>query len=152
MLNSMIHAALTVEELLAKKGQEIWSISSRATVYEALEKMAEKDVGVLVVIDDGRLVGIFSERDYARKVILKGKASKDTSVGELMTTTIFSVTPENTLRESLTLMTARQIRHLPVLKQGQLVGVITLGDVVRMIISKQENAINLLEEYVSGSA
>ncbi len=148
MLKSMIDSILTVEELLRTKGHEIWSISPQATVYRALEMMADKGVGALLVIDNEKVVGIFSERDYARKVILKGKASKETAVSELMTQTVFYVTPKNTLQESMALMTAKQIRHLPVLDNGRLVGIVTLGDVVKKIIAEQEHTINLLEEYV----
>lgn len=140
----------TVKELLKTKGREIWSIEPRASVYKALEIMAEKDVGALIVLDSGRLVGIFSERDYARKVILKGKASKDTTVSELMTKTVFYVSPENTLEECMAMMTSKQIRHLPVLDNDRLVGIVTLGDVVKRIISEQEFTIHELEKYVKG--
>lgn len=150
MLSSMIKSALTIGELLKTKGHETWSISPHASAYKALEIMSEKEVGALLVVDDDALVGIFSERDYARKVILKGKASKDTAVSELMTTAVFYVTPSNTLQESMALMTTKQIRHLPVLENGRLVGLVTLGDVVKKIISEQENVIQLLEEYVIG--
>jgi len=138
----------TVGELLKTKGREIWSISPHASVYRALEIMAEKDVGALLVIEDGRLAGIFTERDYARKVILKGRTSKDTTVSELMTRALFCVGPENTMEDCMALMTSRQIRHLPVLENGRLVGIITLGDVVKKIISEQEFTIHQLESYV----
>ena len=104
----------------------------------------------LAVRDKGRLVGIFSERDYARKVILKGKSSKETSVGELMTREVFYINPQDTLQECMALMTAKHIRHLPVLKNDQLVGVVTLGDVVKQIISDQKFVIRELEKYISG--
>jgi CBS domain-containing protein len=138
----------TVGELLKSKGREIWSISPLATVFQALELMAEKDVGALLVVQNDKLVGIFSERDYARKVILKGKASKDTTVSELMTQTVFYVSPENTFEDCMALMTSKQIRHLPVLDNGRLVGIVTLGDVVKRIISEQEFKIHELEKYV----
>lgn len=140
----------TVNEVLKNKGREIWTISPAATVFEALELMAQKDVGALPVVQNSKLVGIFSERDYARKVILKGKASKDTAVSELMTQTVFYVSPENTLDECMALMTSKQIRHLPVLDHDRLVGVITLGDVVKRIISEHEFTIQELEKYVKG--
>ena len=140
----------TVNEVLKNKGREIWTISPLATVFQALELMAQKDVGALPVVQNGKLVGIFSERDYARKVILKGKASKDTAVSELMTQTVFYVSPENTLDECMALMTSKQIRHLPVLNHDRLTGVITLGDVVKRIISEQEFTIQELEKYVKG--
>lgn len=141
----------TVIEVLKNKGREIWTISPLATVFQALELMAQKDVGALPVVQNGKLVGIFSERDYARKVILKGKASKDTAVSELMTQTVFYVSPENTLDECMALMTSKQIRHLPVLDHDRLTGVITLGDVVKRIISEQEFTIQELEKYVKGA-
>jgi CBS domain-containing protein len=140
----------TVNEVLKNKGREIWTISPLATVFQALELMAQKDVGALPVVRNGKLVGIFSERDYARKVILKGKASKDTAVSELMTQTVFYVSPENTLDDCMALMTSKQIRHLPVLNHDRLTGVITLGDVVKRIISEQEFTIQELEKYVKG--
>lgn len=140
----------TVNEVLKNKGREIWTVSPLATVFQALELMAQKDVGALPVVQNGKLVGIFSERDYARKVILKGRASKDTTVSELMTQTVFYVCPENTLEDCMALMTSKQIRHLPVLDHDRLAGIITLGDVVKRIISEQEFTIKELEKYVKG--
>jgi CBS domain-containing protein len=140
----------TVNEVLKSKGREIWSISPLATVFQALELMAEKDVGALPVVRNGALIGIFSERDYARKVILKGRASKDTTVSELMTQTVFFVNPDTTVHECMALMTSKQIRHLPVLDRDRLIGIITLGDVVKRIISEQEFTIQELEKYVKG--
>ena len=140
----------TVGELLKNKGREIWSISPLATVFQALELMAQKEVGALLVVANDKLIGIFSERDYARKVILKGRASKDTAVNELMTQTVFYVSPENTLEDCMTLMTSKQIRHLPVLENGRLAGIVTLGDVVKRIMSDQEFRIHELEKYVIG--
>ncbi len=139
-----------IDQLLAAKGKDIWSIAPQAAAFEALQIMAKKDVGVLLVIDKGRLVGIFSERDYARKVILKGKSSKETSVGELMTREVFYINPQDTLPECMALMTAKHIRHMPVLENDQLVGVVTLGDVVKQIISDQKFVIHELEKYISG--
>lgn len=141
----------TIEQLLESKGKDIWSIAPHATVFEALQIMAEKDVGVLLVIDDGEVVGIFSERDYARKVILKGKSSKDTSVGDLMTKEVFYIKSQNTLQECMALMTAKHIRHIPVFENNQLIGVVTLGDVVKQIISDQEFTIRELGKYITGS-
>ena len=140
----------TVEQLLQVKGSDIWSIAPQATTYNALQIMAEKNVGALLVIEKERLVGIFSERDYARKVILKDKSSKSTSVGELMTREVFYIDADSTLEESLALMTAKRIRHLPVLKNSQLIGIVTLGDVVKQIISDQQFAIRELEKYITG--
>jgi len=141
---------ITIKELLKKKSGDIWSISPQASVYQALELMAQKEVGALLVMENDKLVGIFSERDYARKIILKGKASKETAVGELMTKNVYYVTPDNTLEEAMALMTSKQIRHLPIMNQGKLSGIVTLGDVVKKIISEQKLTIDELENYVTG--
>jgi CBS domain-containing protein len=140
----------TVEQLLQVKGTDIWSIEPLTTAYNALEIMAEKNVGALLVMEKEKVVGIFSERDYARKVILKDKSSKNTSVGELMTREVFYIDAKSTLEESMALMTAKRIRHLPVLKSNRLIGIVTLGDVVRQIISDQQFAIRELEKYITG--
>ena len=139
-----------IDTLLKDKGKDIWSIGPQETAFRALETMAQRNVGALLVIDKGKLVGIFSERDYARKVILKGKSSKDTTVGELMTPDVFYASPENTLQETMALMTAKHIRHMPVLKDDRLIGMVTLGDVVKQIISEQKFTIKELEKYISG--
>jgi len=138
----------TIGQLLESKGYDIWSIAPQAPAYEALQIMSMKDVGALLVIDEGKLVGIFSERDYARKVILKGKSSKDTSVGELMTDVVFSIDPQDTIQDCMALMTTKHIRHLPVIKNERLIGIVTIGDVVNHIISSQELTIQQLERYV----
>jgi CBS domain-containing protein len=140
----------TIGQLLQTKGSQIWSIEPQATAYRALKIMAEKNVGALLVMDRGHLVGIFSERDYARKVILKGKSSKDTSVSELMTPEVFYMDTDATLEECMALMTAKHIRHLPVLENKQLVGIVTLGDVVKQIIVEQKFTIGELEKYITG--
>ena len=140
----------TVEKLLQVKGTDIWSIEPLTTTYNALEIMAEKNVGALLVMEKEKVVGIFSERDYARKVILKDKSSKNTSIGELMTREVFYIDAKSTLEESMALMTAKRIRHLPVLKNNRLIGIVTLGDVVRQIISDQQFAIRELEKYITG--
>jgi CBS domain-containing protein len=141
----------TVEQLLQVKGTDIWSIEPLTTAYNALQIMDEKNVGALLVMEKEKLVGIFSERDYARKVILKDKSSKNTSVGELMTREVFYIDAKSTLEESMALMTAKRIRHLPVLKNNRLIGIVTLGDVVRQIISDQQFAIRELEKYITGT-
>ncbi|HUO76917.1 MAG TPA: CBS domain-containing protein [Thermodesulfovibrionales bacterium] len=141
---------ISIKELLKKKSGDIWSISPEASVYQALELMAQKDVGALLVIENDKLLGIFSERDYARKVILKGKASKETAVGELMTRSVYYVTPDNTLEEAMALMTSKHIRHLPIMNHGKLVSIVTLGDVVKRIISEQKLTIDELENYLTG--
>ena len=140
----------TIEQLLQVKGNDIWSIVPQATAYNALQIMAEKNVGALLVIEKEKMVGIFSERDYARKVILKDRSSKNTSVGELMTQKVFYIDADSTLKECMALMTAKRVRHLPVLKNNELIGIVTLGDVVKQIISDQQFAIRELEKYITG--
>jgi len=140
---------ITVRELLKIKGEDIWSIPPQASIYEALQIMADKNVGALLVVEEARLVGIFSERDYARKVILKGKSSKETPVGELMTQQVFSIHPNNSLEDCLKLMTDKHIRHLPVLENDRLIGILTIGDVVKHIISEQKSTIQSLEDYIT---
>jgi len=140
----------TVRQLLRTKGNEIWSVAPQATVYEALQVMSEKDVGALLVLDKGNLVGIFSERDYARKLILKGRFSKDTTVTELMTHEVLYVEPQSTIEDCMALMTAKRIRHLPVLEKERLIGIVTIGDVVKQIISDQEFTIQQLGTYITG--
>ncbi|MHC4170517.1 MAG: CBS domain-containing protein, partial [Planctomycetota bacterium] len=121
-----------------------------ATVYEALQIMSEKDVGALLVVDKENLVGIFSERDYARKVILKERSSKDTTVGELMTREVLYIEPQSTVEDCMALMTAKRVRHLPVLENERLIGIVTIGDVVKQVISDQEFTIQQLERYIKG--
>ncbi len=142
---------LTVKDVLKKKGNDIWSIGSGETVYKALELMAEKNIGALLVIDNGHVVGIFSERDYARKVILKGKSSRETSVGELMTKDVYSITSDKSVEECLALMTAAHCRHMPVYENNQLAGLVTIGNVVNTIIAQQKTTISDLENYITGS-
>ena len=141
---------ITVRQLLQAKGNHIWSITSEASVYEALKMLAEKDVGSLLVIDSGNLVGIISERDYARKVVLKGKTSMDTPVRVIMTSEVITVGIDQTIEDCMALITDKRIRHLPVIDGGQLVGVISIGDVVKSIISQQEFVIEQLENYITG--
>jgi CBS domain-containing protein len=136
--------------VLKAKGGDVWSVGPETTVLEALEKMADKDIGALVVLDGDRLVGIVSERDYARKVILHGKRSSETQVREVMSPNVVTVTPEQSLQDCMALMTARRCRHLPVLDGKRLAGVISIGDVVKAIISDQAFMISQLENYISG--
>ena len=138
-----------VAEILKAKGRDVWTVSSDSTVYDALQEMADKNVGALLVVEDDKLVGVFSERDYARKVILHGKASKDTLVKEIMSTEMFWVRPDETVAGCMELMTNKRIRHLPVLDEGRLVGVISIGDVVKAVISEKEFAIQQLEQYIT---
>ncbi len=138
----------TIRKILSEKGSDIWSTKPGATVYDALQVMADKDVGALPVIDNGKLVGIFSERDYARKVILLGKSSKKTYVKEIMTPHVFYATPDMTNEQGLALMSAKRIRHLPVMEDEKMVGMVSIGDLVRSIISEQKEMINQLEQYI----
>lgn len=136
----------TIRELLQAKGHAIWSIGPDATVYEALELMAQKDVGALLVMDSGKLVGILSERDYARKVVLKGRFSKETPVREIMTEKVSFACPEDSIEECLALMTEMRLRHLPIFEGDRLIGVISIGDVGKAIIAEQKLAIEQLTE------
>ena len=140
----------TVTDLLHTKGSAVWSIGPAATVYEALEQMDAKDVGALLVLDQGEVVGIFSERDYARKVVLQGRTSRETPVGDVMTRRVVYVRPDQSLDDCMALMTSKRIRHLPVMDAGQLAGLISIGDVVKSIISDQEFMIEQLEKYITG--
>jgi len=145
-----MHVRRTVRQLLQDKGYAIWSVDPDATVFEALEIMADKDVGSLVVIEGGRVVGIFSERDYARKVILHGHASRDLKVRAIMTEKVVTVGPDQTLADCMHLMTDRRVRHLPVLEDGHQIGVISIGDVVKAVMSEQEFLIDQLQSYIGG--
>ena len=141
----------TVRLLLRSKGNDVLSVAPATTVFEALRLMAEKNVGAVLVLEGERLVGIFSERDYARKVILKGKSSKETLVREIMSSHVLYVRPEQTTEDCMALMTGKRVRHLPVLDEEQrVVGVISIGDVVKDIISEQEFMIEQLQNYITG--
>lgn len=140
----------TVKELLKAKGYDIWAVAPEASVYDALKLMADKNTGAVLVIEDDCLVGILSERDYARKVIFKGKLPEDTPVWEIMTEKVLCVRPDQTVEECMALMTNKRVRHLPVLEGDQLIGVISIGDVVKAIISEREFMIGQLENYIMG--
>lgn len=141
----------TVNELLEQKGSNIFTININETVYDGLVMMSKKDVGALVVVDDdGKLAGIFSERDYARKIVLMGKTSKETKVGDMMSQEISVVKPENTIQECLSLMTKKKVRHLPVIQDAKLIGIVSIGDAVNRVISDQEETIHNLEDYIYG--
>jgi len=138
----------TVKQLVDEKPNKLLSITPSMSVFEALQKMAEFDVGALVILDEGRLVGIFSERDYARKLILYGKSSKETRVEEIMTTRVVCIGPDRSAEECMALMTDKRVRHLPVLEDKKVVAVISIGDVVREMIEDQKHTIEQLEQYI----
>ena len=140
-----------VVELLEKKGNDIWSVSPDTPVYKALQLMSDKNCGAVMVLDQDRLVGVLSERDYARKVTLKGRSSKNTPVEEIMSPDVVCIQPTQTIDDCMVLMTAQRIRHLPVVEEeGTLVGLISIGDVVKEVISEQEFVIHQLENYITG--
>ena len=139
-----------VRDILEHKGRNVWSIEPDASVFDALKLMAEKDIGALVVLDGGNLVGIISERDYARKIVLLGRASPTTQVKEIMTTDVVCVDPERNVDECMALVTERRVRHLPVLENGKLIGLISIGDLVKSIITEQQFIIEQLERYITG--
>ncbi len=140
----------TVRTILNVKGSLIWSLPPEATVYEAIALMAEKGIGALLVVSKDKLAGVLSERDYARKVILKGKSSRETRLEEIMTSPVITVTPEHTVDECMRIMTHYRIRHLPVVDDNRLAGVISIGDLVNSIISAQAATIDQLHNYIAG--
>jgi CBS domain-containing protein len=137
--------------VLSQKGQAIWSISPEASVFDAIESMSERHVGALVVLSAGQLIGIITERDYARKVILKGRQSRETKVREIMSAPVLYVTPEQTIGDCMHLMTSRQIRHLPVLEGDSVAGIVSIGDIVNWLVTAQDDTIRHLHNYISGS-
>lgn len=141
---------VTVEALLNAKGRTVWSVTPTATVFEAVQRMAEHNVGSLLVMEGVRLVGIISERDYARKIVLHGRNSRTTPVGEILTPAVHHVSPRSTVGECMALMTDKRIRHLPVLDQGAVVGVISIGDLVNWIMRAQAATIDQLQSYIAG--
>ena len=140
-----------IASILKNKGREIWSVAPDATVYEAIALMAEKRVGAVLVISHGTLVGIVSERDYARKVILQGRSSKETQAQQIMTSTLVTVTSDDTVDECMRIMTQHRIRHLPVLDDGHLTGIVSIGDLVSAVISDQAHTIRQLHTYIGSS-
>jgi CBS domain-containing protein len=140
----------TVAEILKKKGSDVWSVSPDTTVYHAIELMAAKQVGALLVVESDKLTGLVSERDYARKIILMGRSSKDTHVREIMTVPVITVLRQHTVDDCMRLMTENRVRHLPVLENDRLAGIVSIGDVVNWIMSAQDHTIQQLENYVSG--
>ncbi len=142
----------TVSQILERKGSEVWTISTDTLVYRALQLMQEKGVGATVVLDEGgNVAGIISERDYARKVILEGKSSKETFTRDIMTKDLYVVSSSTTVDECISLMTEKRIRHLPVLDKGKLVGLVSIGDVVKAIVREQRIEIDYLNKYIMGT-
>ncbi len=142
---------ITVRHILEAKGGQIWSVAPDTTVYDALKLMAEKNLGAVLVQKGDKLLGIFSERDYARKIILKGKSSRESTVEEIMTPDVVTVKTNNSIEECMGLMTNNRIRHLPVVEDAKVVGVVSIGDIVKAIISEQEYTIKQLESYITGT-
>ncbi|MBI1897717.1 MAG: CBS domain-containing protein [Acidobacteria bacterium] len=140
-----------VRTILDRKGRDLWSLPPDASVFDAIRLMSDKQVGALLVIEQGRLTGVVSERDYARKVILQGRSSKDTAVREIMSTGVISVAPDETIDECMRIMTAQHVRHLPVIEEGKVVGILSIGDLVKWIISAQEETIAQLHHYIAGA-
>ncbi len=140
-----------IGSLLGKKGAQVWSLPPTASVYDAIAMMAEKQVGALPVIDGETLLGIVSERDYARKVILKGKSAKDTAVTEIMNSPVVTITPSHTVEECMRLVTEKRFRHLPVVENSRIVGMVSIGDLVKWTITAQQEAISHLEAYIGGT-
>ncbi len=138
-----------VKAILKVKGHTVFSVAPTIMVYQAIELMCEKNIGALLIEEDGSPVGIFTERDYARKLILQGKSSKDTPLSELMTRNVISITPDNTVEECLHLMSDKRIRHLPVIENNKIVGMISIGDLVKYIIEEQKSIIEHLEHYIT---
>jgi CBS domain-containing protein len=140
----------TIDSILTQKGTRIWSIAPEATVFDAISLMAHKNIGALLVMKDDKLVGIISERDYTRKIALKGKSSKLTAVGEIISSPVISVGPSSTVEECMRLMTDNRVRHLPVVEGEKVIGVVSIGDLVNWTISAQSDALNQMEDYITG--
>ncbi len=140
----------SISQILKAKGDKVWSIAPQETAHKALQLMSDKDLGALVVIDKGNVVGIFTERDYARKKILKGKSSRNTAVSELMTKEVRYVNPGTSVEDCMALMTDKCVRHMPVMEKKKLVGVVTMGDVVKQLIEDQKSKIQELKRYIHG--
>jgi CBS domain-containing protein len=139
-----------IKDVLRDKGRDVWTIDVEASVLDALKLMADKEIGALVVTEGGRITGVMSERDYARKVVLRGKTSKDTPVREIMTRKVLYVKPEQTVEECMALMTEKHVRHMPVLDGDQVIGLVSIGDIVKSVISEQQFLIGHLENYIRG--
>jgi len=140
----------SIKQVLDAKGREVWSVAPGQSVYEAMKIMAEKEVGALLVLEDGKPIGLISERDYARKVILMGRSSKDATVGQIMEPRPLCVRPGQTVEEGMALMTEKRVRHLPVIENGRVEGIVSIGDMVKAVIDQQQFIIEQLENYISG--
>jgi len=139
----------SVKQILQGKGHDVWSIGPEASVYDAIELMANKEVGALTILEGDLLVGVLTERDYARKVILQGRSSKDTKIKDIMTSRVAYARPEQSVEECMTVMTEKRIRHLPVMDGDKLLGIISIGDLVKAIIEEQQHVIKQLEQYIN---
>jgi len=142
--------AIPIREILSHKGSTVWSVTPDSTVLEAIQMMADKNVGALLVTKEGRLLGVLSERDYTRKIVLKGRSSKDTPVRDILSGHVVSASPDHTVDDCLRLMTEHRIRHLPVMDGAKILGVISIGDLVNCVISAQSSTIQQLETYITG--
>jgi CBS domain-containing protein len=140
----------TIKDVLRDKGRAVWTIDVDASVLDALKLMAEKEIGALVVTEGGRIAGVISERDYARKVVLQGRSSKDTPVHDIMTRKVLYVKPQQTVEECMALMSEKHVRHMPVLDGEQMIGLVSIGDIVKSVISEQQFLISHLENYIRG--
>ncbi len=138
----------TIRHMLEVKGHDIWSVAPGASVFDALRMMSDKDIGAVLVLEGEQIVGIMSERDYARKVVLLGKTSRETRVNEIMSSKVFTIHPDQTVEEAMELMTNKHIRHLPVIEGDEVLGMISIGDVVKAIIFKQREALSQLEDKI----
>ncbi len=143
-------ATVTVSSILSAKGSHIWSVKPDTTVFDAITTMAERNVGALLVMDAEKLVGVISERDYTRKVALKGRSSRETTVGEILSTHVVSATPRHTIEDCMRLMTENRVRHLPIVEGEKVMGIVSIGDLVNWTISAQHAAIEQLENYITG--
>jgi CBS domain-containing protein len=147
-----MEVAGTVGGILAQKVSTVWSIAPTAMIFDAIALMADKNIGALPVVENDKLIGIISERDYTRKVILKGKSSKETRVQEIMTQQLVTANPDDTVVDCMRVMTEKRVRHLPVMEEGKMTGMLSIGDVVKWLISAQAATIDNLEQYISGAS
>jgi CBS domain-containing protein len=143
--------SVPISSLLHHKGNKVWHITPETTVFDAVKLMADKNIGALLVLSGGKLAGVFTERDYARKIVLQGKSSKETRVREIVSSKCVTVTPDDSIEDCMRLMTENRVRHLPVVRGGEVAGIISIGDLVNWIISAQDATIAQMEQYIAGS-